>query len=184
MELITHPRRVVLYIAASLDGYIAKPNDDLSFLAMVEHEGEDYGYSDFMKTVDTVIMGRKTYDWVMTRVPKFPHADLCTYIITRTARVAEGNIKFYSGSLKESVVRLKAEKGKNFSIDGGAEIVHELLKEQLIEEFSISIIPVILGEGIRLYRDGSPEHKLNLIDSKHFNSGLTQLHYQLVEKEK
>ena len=56
-------RTLTLYIAASLDGYIAKPGEDLSFLQLVEKEGEDYGYADFIKTVDTVILGRKTYDW-------------------------------------------------------------------------------------------------------------------------
>ncbi|MEI7504924.1 MAG: dihydrofolate reductase, partial [Paludibacter sp.] len=71
-------RKVILYIAMSLDGYIAKPNDDLSFLSMVQQEGEDYGYTDFVNTVDTVIMGRKTYDWVMTQVPEFPHNDKAT----------------------------------------------------------------------------------------------------------
>lgn len=79
-------RKVILYIATSLDGYIAKPNDDLSFLSVVQRDGEDYGYVDFIKSVDTVILGRKTYDWVMTQVPEFPHADKNSYVITRTPR--------------------------------------------------------------------------------------------------
>lgn len=61
-------RKLILYIACSLDGYIAKPNDDLSFLSMVDRTGEDYGYDDFVKTVDTVIVGRKTYDWVINQI--------------------------------------------------------------------------------------------------------------------
>lgn len=68
-------RKVILYIATSLDGYIAKPNDDLSFLSLVQKEGEDYGYANFEKTIDTVILGRKTYDWVTKAVRHFPHAD-------------------------------------------------------------------------------------------------------------
>ena len=79
-------RKVILYISTSLDGYIAKPNDDLSFLSLVQQDGEDYGYSDFVNSVDTVIIGRKTYDWVMTQVTEFPHADKNSFIITRTAR--------------------------------------------------------------------------------------------------
>ena len=75
-------RKVILYIAASLDGYIAKSNDDLSFLNAVQREGEDYGYQEFMRSVDTVILGRKTYDWVMTQVEIFPHAELQTFVIT------------------------------------------------------------------------------------------------------
>ena len=61
-------RKLILYIATSLDGFIAKPNDDLSFLSMVQEEGEDYGYTSFIETIDAVIVGRKTYDWVMAEV--------------------------------------------------------------------------------------------------------------------
>jgi dihydrofolate reductase len=68
-------RKVILYIAMSLDGFIARTGDDLSFLSIVEKQGEDYGYRDFINTVDTVIMGRRTYDWVLTQVDEFPHAD-------------------------------------------------------------------------------------------------------------
>ena len=92
-------RKVVLYIAMTLDGYIAKPNDDLSFLSRVEQEGEDYGYVEFLKSVDTVILGRKTYDWIMTQVPEFPHADLNSYIITRTPRPNVGKLHFYTKKL-------------------------------------------------------------------------------------
>lgn len=68
----TTNRKVILYIATSLDGYIAKPNNDLSFLSIVQKEGEDYGYSKFINSVDTVILGRRTYDWVMSQVKVFP----------------------------------------------------------------------------------------------------------------
>jgi dihydrofolate reductase len=99
-------RKVILYIATSVDGYIAKPNDDLDFLSIVEQEGEDYGYVDFINTVDTVILGRKTFDWVMTQVQEFPHSDKETYVITRSPKPNIGNIKFYSGNLKELVSKL------------------------------------------------------------------------------
>lgn len=78
-------RKLILYIASSLDGFIAKPNDDLSFLSIVHKEGEDYGYADFISTVDTVILGRKTYDWVLNHAA-FPHADKNAYVITSTER--------------------------------------------------------------------------------------------------
>ncbi len=170
-------RKVILYIATSLDGYIAKPNDDLTFLSMVEREGEDYGYNDFIRTVDTVIMGRKTYDWIMARVPEFPHADKTTYIITSRQQPGKGNLIFYSEGLINLVFRLKTEDGLDIFIDGGAEIVNELLMENLIDELYISIIPVLLGEGKRLFKNGIPEIKLILLETKHYNTGLVQLHY-------
>ena len=175
---MTGNRKVILYIATSLDGYIAKTDDDLSFLSLVEQEGEDYGYADFVKSVDTVILGRKTYDWVIAHVPEFPHADKDSYIITRTPRPGKGRINFYTGDLKELILRLKSEKGKNIFIDGGAEIINELLKQKLIDEFIISVIPIFIGNGIRLFKDGRPEQTLKLVDVRKFDTGLLQVHYK------
>jgi len=171
-------RKVILYIAMSLDGYIAKPNDDLSFLSIVEKKGEDYGYSEFIKTVDTVILGRKTYDWVIKHVPEYFHTDKTSYVITRTSRPDAGNTHFYNGSLKELVGRLKAKNGKNIFCDGGAEIVNELLKDKLIDEIIISVIPILLGSGTRLFKDGRPEQQFELISTKQFEKGLVQVHYR------
>jgi dihydrofolate reductase len=171
-------RKVILYIAASLDGYIAKPNDDLSFLSAVQKEGEDYGYSDFINSVDTVIVGRKTYDWVMEQVPEFPHADKKSFVVTRIARPNIGNTFFYTGSLKALVTQLKGEVGKHIFCDGGAEIVNELLRENLIDEIILSVIPVLLGEGTRLFQEGRPELQLELVSSKSFDTGLVQVHYK------
>lgn len=174
----TMNRKVILYIAISLDGYIAKPNDDLGFLSIVQQDGEDYGYADFIKSVDTVILGRKTYDWVMTQVPEFPHADKNSFVITRTARPAIGKTNFYAGNLKSLILKLKSEQGENIFIDGGAEIVNELLKENLIDEFIISIVPVLLGDGTRLFENGRPEQMVELVSTRNFDRGLVQLHYK------
>ncbi|HEY6902518.1 MAG TPA: dihydrofolate reductase family protein [Puia sp.] len=171
-------RKVILYIASSLDGYIARPNDDLSFLSIVQKEGEDYGYAEFMKTIDTVILGRKTYDWVTKEVGFFPHADKPTYVLTRTPRPAIGQTIFYTGGLSELIKKLKSESGKNIFCDGGAEVVNELLKQDLIDELVISLIPILLGEGTRLFKDGRPEQKLRLISATSFDTGLAQLHYR------
>ena len=179
---MTIDRKVILYIATSLDGYIAKPNDDLGFLSIVQKEGEDYGYSDFVKSVDTVILGRKTYDWVMTQVPEFPHADKNAFIITKTARPSIGKTNFYTGKLKDLISKLKTEQGKNIFIDGGAEIVNEFLKENLIDEFIISIIPILVGNGTKLFKDGRPEQTLELVSTKQFDKGLIQLHYKRADK--
>jgi dihydrofolate reductase len=173
-------RKLIVYIAKSLDGYIAGPNDDLSFLSMVAQEGEDYGYGDFIKEVDTVIIGRKTYDWVMTQVPEFPHADKEAYVITRTERAATGNTQFYTGELNRLVKQLKAREGKNIFVDGGAEVIAALLKEGLIDEWYISVIPILLGQGVRLFKDSSPQKKLQLLQSKQFPTGLVQLHYKTI----
>lgn len=172
-------RKVILYIAASLDGYIAKPNDDLSFLNAVQRVGEDYGYQEFMRSVDTVILGRKTYDWVMTQVDIFPHAELQTFVITSSKRENSGKTIFYNGDIPELITHLKKSEGLNIFIDGGAAVVNTLLNHNLIDECIISIIPVLLGDGIRLFNNGRPEQVLELLSSKQFASGLVQLHYQM-----
>lgn len=166
----------------SLDGYIATKDNSLDFLSMVEQEGEDYGYNDFVKSIDTVIIGRKTYEKILEMGYEYPHTDKDVYIITRTEKPSIGNLKFYSGELTQLVHRLKNQSGKNIYCDGGAEIVNELVKNDLIDEYIISVIPVLLGDGIKLFKDGRPEHKLELASAKQFDKGLTQLHYKRLEK--
>lgn len=170
-------RKLILYIACSLDGYIAKPNDNLDFLNIVQRDGEDYGYGEFVATVDTVILGRKTYDWVVGHGFDFPHADKETYIITRQVKPSLGNLIFYNGDLRKLVLELKSGIGKNIFCDGGAEIVNLLLKDKLFDELIISIIPILVGDGVKLFKDNRPEEELKLVSVKSYESGLVQLHY-------
>lgn len=173
-------RKLSLFIATSLDGYIAKPNDDLSFLKLVEKEGEDYGYAEFTSTIDTIILGRKTYDWVLKEIGSshYDNGERNVYVITRTEKPSVGKTTFYTGNLTELVRQLKNTDGKNIFCDGGAEIVNELLKNDLIDEFVISIIPIFVGNGTRLFKDDRPEQLLELVSAKSFDTGLTQLHYK------
>lgn len=173
-------RKLFLFIATSLDGYIAKPNDDLSFLKLVEKEGEDYGYAKFTDTIDTIILGRKTYDYVVKEIGSshYDNGNRNVYVITRTERQSAGKTTFYTGNLAELVQRLKSENGKNIYCDGGAEIINELLKNDLIDELIISVIPILLGNGTRLFKDNRPEQALEFVNTKSFQTGLVQLHYK------
>jgi len=173
-------RKISLFIATSLDGYIAKPNDDLSFLKLVEKEGEDYGYTEFTNTIDTLIIGRRTYDYVLKEIgpSHYDNGQRDVYVITRAERPQIGRTIFYTGNITELVKRLKSEKGKNIYCDGGAEVINELLKHDLIDTFIISVIPVLLGNGTRLFKDGRPEQLLEFIKAKTFDTGLAQLHYK------
>lgn len=173
-------RKLSLFIATSLDGYIAKPNDDLSFLKAVEKEGEDYGYAAFTTNVDTIILGRKTYDWVQREIgtSHYDNGDREVFVITRTARPDIGRTRFYTGNLADLMQKLKSTDGKDIYCDGGAEIVNELMKNDLIDEFVISVVPIFLGNGTRLFKDGRPEQKLELVYSNTFDTGLTQLKYR------
>ena len=173
-------RKVSLFIAMSLDGYIAKPNDDLSFLKMVEKEGEDYGYAVFSETIDTLIIGRKTYDYVLREIgpSHYDNGSREVYVITRNQRPKIGRTSFYSGDLADLIKTLQSQEGKNIYCDGGSEVINELLKLDLVDEFIISVVPVLLGNGTRLFKEGIPELTLDLFDVKSFDTGLAQLHYR------
>ncbi|MDR6808129.1 dihydrofolate reductase [Dyadobacter sp. BE34] len=170
-------RKVFVYIAASLDGYIAKHDDDLTFLSLVEQEGEDYGYAEFIDTIDTVIIGRKTYDKVQAMGIEYLRADKEYHIMTRTPRAQEGNVRFHTDDLKAFIEELKQKEGKHIFVDGGAEVVNQLMQMDLIDEYIVSLIPILLGDGIRLFKDGRPEQNLTFVSSKSFEKGLVQLHY-------
>jgi len=176
-------RKISLFIASSLDGYIAKPNDDLRFLKLVEKEGEDYGYKEFTDTIDTLIIGRKTYDYVLKEIGSshYDNGERDVYVITRTPRAKVGRTTFYTENLTDLIKQLKSENGKNIYCDGGSEIINELLKNDLIDEFIISIVPVLLGNGTKLFKDGRPEQLLEFLKVKTFETGLTQLHYKRKE---
>lgn len=173
-------RKISLFIATSLDGYIAKPNDDLSFLKLVEKEGEDYGYAEFTDTIDTLIIGRRTYDYVLKEIGSshYDNGQRDVFVITRTQRPKVGRTTFYTGSLNDLVKQLKSENGKNIYCDGGAEVINELLKNDFVDEFIISVVPVLLGNGTKLFKDGRPEQLLEFVTVKTFDTGLVQLHYK------
>lgn len=173
-------RRVVLYIATSLDGYIAKPDGGIEWLSIVDRSGEDYGYHEFIQTVDTVVIGRKTFDKIHSNGNGFPHKDKKCYVITRQDKAPENNIIYYKDNLADLILKLKSTPGKNIYCDGGAEIVNSLMKNDLIDDYIISIIPVFLGKGIRLFDDYRKKMDLKLINSKSYVSGLVQFHYRRI----
>ena len=167
----------MMYLATSLDGYIARKNHDLDWFLKFNTSNEDYGYNDFIKTVDTVIMGRKTYDKVVEMGYEYPHGERQCFIITHNEKPPKKNIVFYTKDVIGLVKGLKSKPGLNIYVDGGM-VVNELMKHHLIDEYIISVVPILLGDGIRLFYDYRPETKLKLISTTKFDSGLVQLHYR------
>ncbi|HLO52635.1 MAG TPA: dihydrofolate reductase family protein [Saprospiraceae bacterium] len=173
-------RKLILYIAMSLDGFIAKKDDSLDFLSMVEKPNEDYGYAEFTNTIDTVIWGRKTFDKVRSFGPDIPHPDKKVYVISKSKQGIDGHVE-YSNDIVDLVKKLKSEEGKDIYCDGGAEIVTLLLRSALFDRIIISVIPHILGDGIRLFKENNLEQKLSLKKSVSYPSGLVQLCYDVVD---
>jgi len=170
-------RRVILYIAMSLDGYIATETGSLDWLNVVEMPGQDYGYDLFVRQVDTVIMGRKTYEKVLSFGIEFPHKGRKCYVVTSSQKGSDENATFFGGDLTELITEIKSKPGKNVFIDGGAEVVNSLMRADLIDDYILSVIPVFLGSGIRLFKDGRPEMSLSLLNVTHYESGLVQISY-------
>jgi len=175
-------KKLILYIAQSLDGFIAGPGDDLQWLSMVETPGEDYGYHKFTDSVDTVIMGRRTYEKVLSFGIEFPHKSRKCYVVSSTKTGRDENVEFVKGDLETFVNSLKStnEKNpKNIYLDGGGQLTQEMLRLGLVDEMTISIIPVLLGGGLPLFGDLKTPLRLQLRDCQSFASGLVQLRYSL-----
>ncbi len=174
--------KAILYIACSLDGYIAGENEDLSFLDSVSKDGEDYGYASFLGTIDTIIMGKTTYDWIKLNAPDYQHEDKETYIVTHhkqpeSNQPHKSRLKYFSGDLAAFVENLKNE-GKRLFIEGGSQIILQLMERKLIDEYYIAFIPVLLGKGTPLLIPGFPVQRLKLMDVREYDTGLVHLHYQ------
>ena len=172
-------RKVILFISMSLDGFIATKEDDISWLSVVEKEGEDYGYEDLSNRVDTYIVGRKTYETVLNLTGgDFPQSRMyACYVITRQEREPVEGISFFNGKIEDLISNLKSQEGKDIYCDGGGEIVKLLMEKDLIDEYVISIIPIFLGDGKRLFLGGIPSLPLQASPSTYFDSGLVQLRY-------
>lgn len=150
-------RKVVLYIGISLDGYIATKDDSLEWLLTTQGSG-DNGFGEFYDTVETIIMGRRTYDWIMEQENgRFPYIGKECYVYTTRAIDDTEYVKFTSQSPDDLIAGLKME-GKKIWIVGGSQIIDLVRKKNLIDEYILSIAPVILGEGIPLFCEGEREN--------------------------
>lgn len=171
-------RKLILYIAMSLDGFIAKKDGNINFLNIVDYPNEDYGYNEFLETVDTIIWGRKTYDKVLSFGNGIPHKNKKIYVISKTRKGKDDNIEYIDDLIK-LVHDLKKSPGKDIYCDGGSEIAFELFRNRLFDRIIISIIPFLLGDGIRLFKEMTIEQHIYLKKSITYPSGLVQLWYDV-----
>lgn len=171
-------RKVILFIATSLDGYIATEEDSLDWLFKIEGEG-DNGYSEFLETIDTIIMGRRTYDWILKEVPgDFPYQTQKCYVFTNTLKESNANIEFVSEEASSLLSKIKKTPGKNIWIVGGGELISHFIKEKLIDEYILTVAPVLIGKGIPLFKKMEGEVELELLGTRQFNQ-FVELHYKM-----
>jgi len=170
--------KVILYIAASIDGFVARHDGGIDWLSIVEREGEDYGYAAFYDSVDALVMGRKTYV-LSLGFKEWPYPGKRSFVFSRRAlKTSREDVVFVSGSVADVLERIEAEGFRRIWLVGGGELTGSFLREDMIDEYVISTIPIILGEGIPLFPAPVREILLELIGTKQFPSGLVQVHYR------
>ena len=174
--------KVILYIAASIDGYIAREDGAVDWLDMVAMEGEDYGYTAFYEGVDALIMGSKTYEEVLALSPGvWPYVGKLSYVLSRRRLTSENlEIVITAETAEDVVAKLKREGAGRIWLLGGGALTASMLELDLIDEIILSVIPVMLGKGLPLFpRQELGDKKLELVETKGYGSGLGQLHYLL-----
>lgn len=165
-------RKVILYISQSLDGFISDNKGSVDWILgnNKEYIG-DYGYNNFIKNIDTIILGANTYKQIKNELSpdKWVYEDLQSYVLTNEKIKDTINIKYVNINIKELINRLQQEKGKNIWICGGANLVNQCIKENLIDEYQITTVPVILENGIRLFEENNKKIRLELKEIKEEN---------------
>lgn len=162
-----------------MDGYIATNDESLEWLFRAESKGKgDNGFSEFYETIDTVLMGKRTYDWVMKQdIQEFPYQNKECYVFTRSSFEDTEHVRFINDDVTAFVQKLKDQEGKNIWIVGGGELLHSFVQEELVDEFIITVAPTIIGQGIPLFRKGNYQLDLSLKGVRNFNQ-FVELHYK------
>ena len=178
---MTSRRRVIVHIAASADGYIARSDDDLDWLSSRPVPEGFYGMNAFMKSVDTNLLGRKTYEMSLRLGAKFDSEKVRTIVFSRGAPPTDAppGVEFVSGPIGLFVNQLREEPGKDIWLMGGGELIASFLDEGAVDEFVISVVPVFIGDGIPLIARHPRLTQLDLHSVERFDDGLVQLHYRI-----
>ena len=172
-------RKAILYIAVSIDGYIADRNGKVDWLSGQSADEENIDtYSIFVKDIDTVVMGWNTYHQIVTELSpeKWVYDGLTSYIVTHRQLPSTDQIIFSEQEPCDIIRALQSKAGKNIWICGGANLVQQLAQADLIDTYYLSIIPTILGSGIRLFETVPNEIKLKLVHTQTYN-GIAELIY-------
>lgn len=169
--------RCSVFIAVSLDGFIARPDGGLDWLSAVERPGEDYGYRAFFDDVDALVIGRKTYE-AARRFDPWPYMGKRCVVLTHAACTPSHGEEPFAGTPRDLTERLSREGVRRVYVDGG-NVIRQFLADALVDDMTISILPVILGEGIRLFGPTGRDVRLDLVASRPYPSGLVQNEYRV-----
>jgi dihydrofolate reductase len=177
---VTKKRKIIVNLATSADGYIARPDGDIEWLTRRPAPRGFYGMGTFMQSIDTTLMGRKTYDVGVQMGATFD-SKARTYVFSRQpppVSVPSG-VEFVAGGIGSFAKRLRDRKGRNIWMMGGGEIIASFLDERAIDEFIVSVVPVFIGDGIPLIARRHRDVPLTLRAVERFPDGVVQLHYSV-----
>jgi dihydrofolate reductase len=183
-------RKIIVHIATSADGFIARKDGGIDWLDRPAPKGVDYGLAKFYKSIDTILYGRKTYDvavkFVEDGIAIPTDARVRNYVFSRrrSPKKTLPGFEFVKEPIKKFTKRLRAQKGKNIWMMGGGGIIASFLDAGEIDEFVISVIPVFIGEGIPLIAPGRRTVSLKLLSTKKFSDGVVALHYAVEKRIK
>jgi dihydrofolate reductase len=167
-------RKVVLGLAVSLDGFIEGPNGEYDWC----FTDQDYGMSEFMKRIDAIIMGRKSFEIAQKYEGENPWKGVLTYVVSNTLKkIDQPDTKLISGDLRNEIDAIKRSDGKDIWLFGGAELTTFFINEQLIDEYWLAVHPIILGSGKQLFNNIDGRKKLKLLDQRSYSTGLVSLRY-------
>ena len=176
-------RKIILYIAASIDGYIAGPNGEIDWLHSIDNPDKlDFGYTKFYKSIDTTIMGNSTYKQILSFGVNFPYPEKTNFVFTNNRSESDtDHVKFVNSDLEKFVIDLKNSSGKNIWLIGGGKTNSFFFNNNFIDEIILTTIPIILGRGIPLFEDSVGKKKMRMSKIKSYNCGIVQCIYKLNE---
>ena len=172
---------IKLYIATTLDGFIAREDGALDWLHDLPNPNHiDYGYRAFFSGIDTVVMGRKTYEEILGFGVEWPYANCTSYVVSteENYRPRTNDTSVLSRVDEASIKTLKRNSRRGVWIVGGGQVITEFLNNSQVDEMILSIIPTILGKGVRLFPHEPKETKFDLIQAEPFETGVVNLTYR------
>lgn len=165
--------RFSVFIATTLDGFIARSDGAIDFLSCVEREGEDYGYAKFFDSIDTLVVGSKTYELALS-FPSWPYGGKRVVVMTSRKRTPKYDETFFAGTATDLAATL-ADRRRVY-VDGGS-VIRQFLAEKILTDVTLSILPIMIGRGVRLFDALPSDVGFRLVDTQSFESGLVQLEY-------
>jgi len=171
-------RNVILYIGTSIDGYIANADGTLEWLESTEVEG-DSGYNSLLNRIDTVVMGKGTYDTIRGFAMDYPYSNFKNYVFSTSVSGSDEYATFINEDVDTFINHLKQQPGKDIWLIGGGNLAGDFFKGNLIDEFQLAIAPIILGKGITLYNGDAITRKYSLTKVEKLGQ-LAMLHYKKI----